>query len=279
MCIFFFLSCKFTNKQSLRNAPQLAIQILYIQHEEEFDVFVFAAMFFSILSATISISHQISRKIRDGSKRADNGESVIVGELVKQYSISIQCELLQSYHTNTHRTLVKCICGVLGIDSMGTIEIFYIQKVHGGIFARMEIYSNPNDLRKNMRKQSTLGGTSNQDISNKIQQMGEPNSKLNQLFVQEFCRILNLKATNTTDKVNMVMKMKEIKSTTATRKNNNSTGKKQNTMIGSRTPTVDPNNYGLSSVPAGYTGNGTHIPIGQTSMDSINSFEMGKTAI
>ena len=153
-----------------RNVPQLVIQMLYIQYSNDFDIFVFTAMFFSVLSAFIGLCRYILLKIRNQKM---NG-------LCKLYVIKIECNLLRNYHSHTHYLLSKCICDISGIDSIGNIDIFYIKSIHHGILAFMEV---------NARTTNVLRKDISNSIFKRIKEVGEDGSRLNQLFIRVDCEI------------------------------------------------------------------------------------------
>ena len=119
----------------------------------QLDIFVASAMFFSTTSAMISISQQVSRKMKQESEIHTSAKFFYRAK--RTFKMKIECSKFERHHQYTHRLIEKTICSVLGIDNAGNIEVFYIIPIRHAIIAYMEVSN------INIDSTGTVGNTNN----------------------------------------------------------------------------------------------------------------------
>ena len=182
---------RFLNTALFENIPQIFIQIVYMMSKGKVDIFALNAMLFSVLSAMVSFSYEISRKSKAISLSSDKRAKYFYRSR-KSYKMRIICEKLQSQHRYTHNLLTKIICHILGIDNVGNVQIFYTYNVRNAIIAYMEVSNVDfygNVVNVCVAELYDIEGKNDQ-LFNYINMIGVEGSVLNQALKQELrCRL------------------------------------------------------------------------------------------
>ena len=181
--------CVWARGACIRNFPQIVIQFIYIYETGSVDIFVSSAMLFSICSVIVSLFSALSGRFKAKSKVLQSAEyHYTTKEVIK---MKIECDKLKSYHKYIHKLLTEIICGVLCVDDIGNIEVFYIVSARNSIIAYIEILTCLVDSTSPRSTSSTMTSNLKNDLS-QIYQFAESNSPLNVAFKQEINEKLNL---------------------------------------------------------------------------------------
>lgn len=178
---------KTQKKTTIRNLPQMVIQVLYIIDTGSFDIFVISAMGFGIVSIMVGISNVIAHQ---SNKDVSDDNQVYYYRVKNVFKIKIVCAKFKSVHKYTYKTMTSAMCDALGIDNAGNIEPFYIISIRHGLIAFVEV-SDVEIRRKNSQGESGL----KHEIFDNMLLLGQNGSEINTGFKEELnekLKLLNL---------------------------------------------------------------------------------------
>ena len=100
--------------------------------------------------------------------------------------MKIECSQFSKYHRYIHTCVANVICGVLGIDNLGNIEIYHIVAIRNGIVVHLDVSNvGLGDINTDSHVHTQDKIASSQSIYSKVVSIAQPGSKLNVAFKQE----------------------------------------------------------------------------------------------